>query len=122
MNNTIECNKCKQEFALSPGLFSSLDDGDLHVDFLSCPFCNEKYLFFSSDTEMRELVRRRQRIADQIKAGHAKHFKKKTLDGYMREMDKIRAKQKEIYPPLKERGQALLDKRYGKEDAGAEPI
>ena len=122
MNNTIECNKCKREFVLSTDLFSSLDDGDLHVDFFSCPFCSEKHLFFSSDTEMQELVRSRQRIADQIKAGYAKHFKKKTLDGYMREMDKIRAKQKEIYPRLKERGQALLDKRYGKEDAGAELI
>ena len=121
MSNTIECNNCRKPFALATYDFKSIEEGDLHVDYISCPECGEKYLFFVSDQEMRDLVRRRRRIADQIKAGHAKHFKKKTLDGYMREMDKIRAKQKEIYPPLKERGQALLHKRYGKEDAGAEP-
>ena len=117
MNITIECNKCKREFVLSTSLFGSLDDGDLHVDFLTCPFCRERYLFFSSDTEMRELVQRRQRIADQLKAGHAKHFKKKTLDGYMREMDRVKARQQEIYPALKERGKRLLEKHREVPDA-----
>lgn len=120
MNNDVVCNICKKEFPLTPGLFSTLYEGDLHVDYFSCPFCGEKYLAFVSDSEMRELVQKRKHIADKIKAGHAKRFTKMTLDGYMRDMEKVKARQVEIYPSLKERGKALLDKRYGKEKEKAD--
>lgn len=117
MNNAIECNKCKREFILSPGLLTSLDDGELHVDFFSCPFCSDKYLYFASDEKMRELVQERRRIADMIRAGQAKGFKQKTLRRYIRDMDRVKARQMEIYPALKERGERLLEKYREASDA-----
>lgn len=120
VKNIIICDDCQKEFSLTPSDFSAIEDGDLRVEFFICPHCRSKHLYFASDTKMRELVQKRRRIADMIRAGQTKGFKQKTLRQYIRMMDSVKAKQKEIYPALKVRGEQLLEKHREvlKEDAG----
>ena len=121
MNNVILCDNCQKEFSLTPSDFSAIEDGDLRVEFFICPHCRSKHLYFASDTKMRELVQERRRIADMIRAGQVKGFKPKTLRRYIQMMDKVKAKQMEVYPGLKERGERLLKEHREdlKEEAGA---
>lgn len=109
MNNLTSCDRCSKEFYLSPALVRKVEYGDLHVDYLFCPYCGAKYAAFVSDSKMRELVAARQRIRDKFKAGHQKKFREKTLRKYQEELDKIKAQQREILPELMKRGQELLD-------------
>ena len=116
----IQCDKCGYVFVITKERMGTVEDGDLKADYLTCPSCKARYLYFASDEEMRELVQERRRIADMIRAGQAKGYKQKTLRRYIRIMDKVKAKQKEIYPALKVRGEQLLEKHREvlKEDAG----
>ena len=108
MNRLVECDGCKQPIYFYPGMIQQIEDGDIQVDYFSCPYCRKKYLAFVSDSEMRELVAERQRVQTQIKMAHQKRFKEKTIRGYEKKLAKIKAKQQKIYPDLKKRGETLL--------------
>lgn len=88
--------------------FSSIKDGDIEVQYFSCPSCGAKYLFFASDSKMRDLVRQRKALQLKIRAGHAKKFKERTLEKYMREYEEIKKEQEKMMPGLKALGEKIL--------------
>ena len=104
----VECNGCREQFVMDDSRLASIKEGDLEVQFFSCPTCGEKYLFFASDSKMRELVRQRKAVQMEIRAGHAKKFKEKTLKKYMQEYEKIKNEQEKMFPELKAKGEKLL--------------
>lgn len=104
----VECNECKEQFVMDDSRLASIKEGDLEVQYFSCPSCGARYLFFASDSKMRELVRQRKAVQLKIRAGHAKKFKERTLRKYMQEYEKIKKAQEEMLPELKARGESLL--------------
>ena len=104
----VECNECKEQFVMDDSRLASIKEGDLEVQYFSCPSCGARYLFFASDSKMRELVRQRKAVQLKIRAGHAKKFKERTLRKYMQEYEKIKKAQEKMLQELKARGEKLL--------------
>lgn len=115
MNKTTICNKCGQEFTVDERRFGTIKEGDIVVQYLSCPACGERYHIFTSDKEMRELVGRRKAVQAQIRMGHAKKFNRKTLREYAQELERIKRKQEKIMPKLKAIGEKILHREGGQD-------
>ena len=111
----IDCNKCGQQFTVDDSRLGSLRDGDLEVQYFSCPACGERYHVFTSDKEMRELVGRRTAVQAQIRMGHAKKFNRKTLRKYAQELERIKRKQEKMMPMLKAVGEKILHGEGGQD-------
>ena len=109
----VDCNECGAQFVIDDSRIASIKEGDLEVQYLACPSCGAKYLVFVSDSRMRELVQRRKAVQMKIKAAHAKRFKERTFKKYMKEYEKIKKTQKEMFPVLKAAGEKLLHRSGG---------
>ena len=106
--NNIQCNKCGKWFALAGSLCGVAEADDLTVQYFSCPACGEKYHVLTLNSEMRKLIEERKVIQAKIRAAHAKKFRKKTIKGYIKELDSIKAKQETLFQELKPLGEAIL--------------
>ncbi len=104
----VDCNECGAQFVIDDSRIASIKEGDLEVQYFTCPSCGAKYLFFATDSRMRELVRQRKAIQMKIKAAHAKRFKERTFKKYMKEYEEIKKAQEELFPELKARGEKIL--------------
>lgn len=104
----VDCNECGAQFVIDDSRIASIKDGDLGVQYLTCPSCGAKYLVFVSDSKMRELVRQRKAVQAKIKAARAKRFKERTFKKYMKEYEKIKKEQEELFPELKAKGEKIL--------------
>lgn len=114
----VECGSCKNIIYLSGMKTGEMEDGDLHITYIICPYCGKKYVTFASDGPMRELVARRRALAEKLKMARAAKFREKTIRGYIREIDRIKAKQEEMMPALLERANAAAGENEtgGKDD------
>lgn len=108
MNKNIECNKCGSEFLLDESRFGVIKKDDLVVEYFSCPVCGEKYHVFTSNSEMRALVKKRKAVQLKIRAAFTKKFREKTLQKYEQELDQIKKEQQAILPRLKCAGEKIL--------------
>lgn len=104
----VECNECGAQFVIDDSRIASIKEGDLEVQYLSCPSCGAKFLLFVSDAKMRELVRQRKAVQAKLKAARVKQFKERTFKKYLREYEKIKKEQEKIFPELKAQGEKLL--------------
>lgn len=116
----VDCNKCGAQFAIDDSRIASIKEGDLEVQYFSCPSCGAKYPFFVTDSKMRELVRQRKDVQTKIKAARAKRFQERTFKKYMKEYEKIKKAQEEIFPELQARGEKILNGERGEPNAAAE--
>lgn len=107
MNNT-QCNKCGQWFALDKSLYGIVKADGLTVQYFSCPACGEKYHVLTLNDEMRKLIEERKVSQAKIQAAHAKKFRERTIKGYIRELNNIKAKQDKLFQELKPLGEAIL--------------
>lgn len=106
----VDCNECGAQFVIDDSRIASIKEGDLEVQYISCPSCGAKYLSFATDSRMRELVRQRKAVQAKIKAAHAKRFKERTFKKYLREYEQIKKEQEKIFPELKAQGEKILHK------------
>ena len=106
--NNVQCNKCSKWFALDGSLYGVAVADGLTVQYFSCPACGEKYHVLTLNDEMRKLIERREAIQVKIRAAHAKKFWEKTIKGYIKELDDIKAKQEKLFQELKPLGEAIL--------------
>ncbi len=104
----IDCNKCGQQFTVDDSRLGSLRDGDLEVQYFSCPACGAKYHILTTNSTMRDLIERRKAVQLKIKAAHAKRFKERTFKKYLREYEQIKKEQMEMFPVLKAQGEKIL--------------
>lgn len=105
--NTI-CDSCKAEFAVDYTDLLKVTKDDIEVQYFECPLCNKKYMVIVIDGEMRELINRRQLLTSQIALARRKHFRKSTIDGYIANMEKIKAKQLALITKLGPIGKKIL--------------
>lgn len=108
MNQSMECNECGREFLLDETRFGVIKNGDLVVEYFSCPVCGERYPVFTSDSEMRALVKKHKAVQMKIQAAFAKKFREQTIQEYERELDQIKKAQESIWPRLKELGEEII--------------
>jgi acetyl-CoA carboxylase beta subunit len=106
--NTIDCNKCGYSFDLEDARCGTIEKGDLLVQYFCCPNCRKKYHAFTSDARMRALVEQRKAVQLKIRAAFTKKFRKKTIQEYERELDRIKQQQKKLLPGLKAAGEKIL--------------
>ena len=107
MNNT-QCNKCGKWFALDSSLYGVAETNGLTVQYFSCPACGEKYHVLTINDEMRKLIEERKVIQAKIRAAYAKKFRERTIKGYIKELDDIKAKQEKLFEELKPLGETIL--------------
>ena len=104
----VECNGCKQMIYLIGAQIGHVEEGDLHIDYFTCPYCGKKYVSFASDVPMRELITRRRALQEKLKVAQANKFREKTIRQYVRAVDKIKAQQEKMMPALLERANAAV--------------
>lgn len=118
--NNVQCNECGKWFALDASLCGVAEADGLTVQYFSCPACGEKYHVLTLNDEMRKLIERRETIQAKIRAAHAKKFREKTIKGYIKELDDIKAKQEKLFQELKPLGEAILHPNEAPLEEGSE--
>jgi hypothetical protein len=118
--NNVQCNKCGKWFALGGSLYGVAEADGLTVQYFSCPACGEKYHVLTLNDEMRKLIEERKVIQAKIQAAHAKKFREKTIKGYIKELDGIKAKQERLFQELKPLGEAILRPCEAPSEEGSE--
>lgn len=108
-DKSVTCDKCGASFIIDDSRFASITEGDLEVQYFSCPSCGAKYLSFASDSKMRDLIQQRRAVQTKIQAARAKMFKAQVIKKYMREYEKIKKKQEKLLPDLRARGWKVLN-------------
>ena len=107
----INCTTCGQQFTVDNYCLRSIQDGDLEIQYFSCPACGAEYHVLTTDSKMRSLIERRKAVQLKIKAAHAKRFKERTFKKYLREYEQIKKEQVKIFPELKAQGEKILSGR-----------
>ena len=108
MNETTSCNNCGNEFTIDESRFGAIKKDDLVVQYFSCPSCGERYHVFTTDSKMRELVKKRKAAQMKIQAAFAKKFREKVIREYERELEQIKKVQYDMSPTLKRIGEELI--------------
>lgn len=104
----VTCNGCGRDFPLDPYYVDTLRDGDLEVQYFTCPACRTRYHILTTDTAMRQLIQKHKALASAIKAAKAKGFQESTFRKYLARLDKVKAEQMKILPALTKRGEEIL--------------
>ena len=118
--NNVQCNKCSKWFALDGSLYGVAEADGLTVQYFSCPACGEKYHVLTLNSEMRKLIEERRVIQAKIRAAHTKKFRKKTIKGYIKDLDGIKVKQEKLFQELKPLGEAILHPCEAPSEEGSE--
>lgn len=108
----VNCNKCGQQFTVDDSRLGSILDGDLEVQFFSCPACGARYHILTTDSTMRDLIDRRKYIQLKIRLARAKKLKVSTFKKYMKEYEQIKKEQEKMLLKLRAKGEKIL---HGKE-------
>lgn len=108
MTETVTCNNCHRDFRISADLVHYHYAGDLHVQYMTCPYCSGKYHILTTNTDMRNLISSRRNVQGMIRLAMAKRWRKETILKYEKQLDDIKAQQYRLFPALKKRGLAIL--------------
>lgn len=109
MYRSVLCNYCDAAFSVTEDSVFILREGDIEVQYFSCPKRGHRYMVLTTDTEMRELISQRAKISAKLKAAHAGKYRAKTIQTYMQEMEKIKVKQERLMLHLNPTGRKLLE-------------
>lgn len=108
-NGTIDCNKCGQQFTVDDSCLGSIRDGDLEIQYFSCPACGVKYHVLTTNGKMRELIEQRKVVQLKIRLASTKKFKERTFKKYLREYERFKEEQEKMRPELKAKGERFLE-------------
>ena len=67
MIHNLVCDSCKTEFNVDDEKLLKVTEGDIEVQYFECPKCERKYIVFTTNERMRELVEKRRLLAAQIR-------------------------------------------------------
>lgn len=115
MNQAVTCNNCREMFVVENNNISTMMDGNLEVQYFSCPKCGKKYLVLATDGEMRELIARYKKIAMRLRIAHKSKSRSATIRKYERELEAVKKSQMKKLPELKRLGQEVLERSCGNE-------
>lgn len=104
----IDCDVCGTQFVMDDSRIASIKEGELEVQYFSCPACGARYHVFTSNPEMRRLIEQRKQAQLKIRAAFAKKFRKKTIQEYERALEQIKQQQQKLMPELKAAGEKIL--------------
>lgn len=104
----IECDRCAAPIPmLSQTIKEEVIDsqgGDMvKLLFFQCPRCGEKYEILIEDNQMREMIRKRNKILQEIDIKRYIKARKKNIEKLIKESDKIKTAQERHYAELKEK-------------------
>lgn len=122
----VVCDRCDTVYFITEKTIKVIRDGDLEVQFFSCPQCGLKCQIITTNQEMRDLIEKRKELHQKIRMAMAKHFRGQTIRGYERQLEKVKAAQERLLPELKQAGRRLLDDNSAeqgseKHDEGGSP-
>lgn len=105
---TVECDRCAAPIPmLSQTIKEEVIDsqgGDMvKLLFFQCPRCGEKYEILIEDNQMREMIRKRNKILQEIDIKRYIKARKKNIEKLIKESDKIKTAQERHYAELKEK-------------------
>lgn len=105
---TVECDRCAAPIPMgSQTLKEELIDnqeGDLvKLFFFQCPRCGEKYEILIEDNQMREMIRKRKKVLQEIDVKRYIKAREKSIERLIKKSDKIKAAQERHYAELKEK-------------------
>lgn len=111
------CNNCLDDFNIEAEDITVACIGGLEIQYFACPSCGAKYVIYAADEEMQKLTAESVAIQKRIRLAKVGHVRQKTFRQIEADLAKIRARQEELEPKLKERAEKLLkgapDKRPG---------
>lgn len=110
MNRQVMCDRCGNDFTVVESLCSTIEDGDLQVQYFSCPDCGARYQILTTDAAMRDLIDKRQAVQRKIRLAHVKGFRENIIRSYIKERDQVIKEQERLLPTLKKRGEEILRK------------
>lgn len=99
------CDKCGHEFSVSRVSIEEIRSDDIMVQYFHCPACLAKYHVCTTDPEMRQLIRKRLEIQNEI-SGSLSARKSRRLK---EKLDKVIAQQMKLMPDLKKCGEEILN-------------
>lgn len=108
LEKIVSCNKCGQQFTVGDSSLGTIRDGDLEVQYLSCPACGAKFHILTTDSRMRELIKQRKDLQVQIRMAKTKKFNKRSFEKYLLKYEKTKKEQEKLFPTLKKQGEKLL--------------
>ena len=103
-----ECNLCQAEFDVNGASIETVTKAGVSIQYFACPACGKKYVFYAADLPMQELTAHRTELERKIRMAHFKKFREKTIRGYLKELDRVKARQLELLPGLKRQAEQLL--------------
>ncbi len=115
MNQAVVCNACREMFVVEQKDIVTMTDGDLEIQYFSCPKCHKKYLVLAADEEMRGLIEQYKKVAAKFKAAHIGRFRAAEIRKLERELAEIKSKQMKKRPELDRLGRECLERSFGHE-------
>lgn len=105
---TVECDRCAASIPMGSQTIKEevIDNqgGDLvKLLFFQCPRCGEKYEILIEDNQMREMIRKRKKILQEIDIKRYIKAREKNIEKLIKESDKIKTAQERYYAELKEK-------------------
>lgn len=105
---TVECDRCAASIQMGSQTIKEevIDNqgGDLvKLLFFQCPRCGEKYEILIEDNQMREMIRKRKKILQEIDIKRYIKARENNIEKLIKESDKIKAAQERYYAELKEK-------------------
>lgn len=105
----VRCVKCQEDFV--PERVFSIWDGDVEVQYFSCTVCRARYQVMTTDPEMRSLIARRNALVNELGIGRKRNWSTRTMQKIKQRLARVKARQMEILPALKKRGEEILEGR-----------
>lgn len=105
---TVECDRCAASIPmLSQTIKEEVIDsqgGDMvKLFFFQCPRCGEKYEILIEDNQMREMIRKRKKVLQEIDVKRYIKAREKSIERLIKKSDKIKEAQERHYAELKEK-------------------
>ena len=107
--NKVTCDKCGHDFIINQADFEEIRRGDIIVQYFRCTKCNAKYHVCTTNTEMRKLIKERLEIQNRIAGGRENALPVGTAYKLKHRLEKVIARQKQLMPDLKKRGEKILN-------------
>lgn len=120
MIHNLVCDSCKTEFNVDDEKLLKVTEGDIEVQYFECPKCERKYIVFTTNERMRELVEKRRLLAAQIILARSKRFRPSTINGYLKKMQKLKEEQLKLRTELAPIGQKILFGENDSKESGTE--
>ena len=107
--NMLICDSCNRMFSVkSIVIVAEKPEEGYEARWFYCPFCGHRYLVSFTDHEQRKRLELKKRVLMQIQAGLRKGFRRSTINGYYKRLDKLKAEINQNGAALNQAGKSWL--------------